>query len=122
MNRVVIILLAALPLGCARPSSPPAARSAGVVVGEPGRVIETRRPAVASGLVYSPVPPEVEPLPQLARDIRQPGAFVGYDSVTVTNFYLRVDDRQFTDWTGRGGRWDGFSRRAVTIRMGTSTR
>lgn len=53
------------------------------------------------------------------RDGRQPTAFIGYDSVISTYFYVRVDDRQryiTDDGIGR------YERRAVSERFGVSQR
>jgi len=58
-------------------------------------------PAPASALVFDLRLPAGD-LPELDREPRQPMAFVGYEELLTTYFYLRVDDRQRTD----GDRYD----------------
>lgn len=50
----------------------------------------------------------------LDRELRQPAAFVGFDEITATFYYVRTDDRQLDDG------W--IFRRAVSERVGISYR
>ena len=70
----------------------------------------------ASALVFDP--PLYDPLVsvELARGERIRGAFVGFDELETTFFYLEIDDRQNQDGTGR------YERRAIIQRFGTSYR
>lgn len=79
-------------------------------------------PVVATALVFTPAVAVTAPPVALPRDSRQPVAVVGFDQPTVTHYFLRVDDRQSLDTFSSYGRWDGGSRRAVTVRIGVSTR
>jgi hypothetical protein len=77
-------------------------------------------PSAAGSLVFDPpVTIGQEPL-ALARDDRTPGAFVGFESLTTTYFYLRVDDRMIDYPDGRAG--DRYERRAVSHTVGVSYR
>jgi hypothetical protein len=72
--------------------------------------------APASALVFTPpISYDVPPL-DLSREPRARAAFVGYEDLTTTFFYLRLDDRQIDSKRGR------FERRAVTERIGVSYR
>lgn len=52
----------------------------------------------------------------LARDDRQPGAFVGYEDISTTSFMIQTDDRP-------GDYSEGWMyRRAMTVRTGVSYR
>jgi hypothetical protein len=69
-------------------------------------------------LVFDPPVISGERPLELARDVRQPSAFVGFDEVTTTHFYLRTDDRQFmTDWEG-----NRYERRAISEKFGVRYR
>ena len=72
--------------------------------------------AVASALVFTPPVVANEPPLELARDVRQPSAFVAYDQVFTTFFYLRLDDRQYISDDGRS------QRRVVSETFGIRTR
>jgi hypothetical protein len=74
------------------------------------------RPAAAA-LVFEPAVSRGLPPDALARDDRQPQAFLGYPEGEAEYFYLRWDDRQ-SNW-GHGGRGDDrYERRAVSERVG----
>ena len=75
--------------------------------------------AVAAALVFDPPVALGEPELLLARDQRQAGAFVGFDQVTTTFSYVRIDDRQRLE---HGHFHDRVERRAISVRMGSSTR
>jgi hypothetical protein len=82
----------------------------------PGRVAleDSARPASAA-LVFTPPVALGAPPVELARDERQPSAFVGYPEMVSEHFYLRWDDRQSSD--GFGDR-DRYERRAVSEKTG----
>ena len=77
------------------------------------------RPAAAA-LVFEPPASGGLPAEALARDDRQPQAFVGYAEDVAEYFYLRWDDRQSNWGNGRhgGGGDDRYERRAVSERVG----
>jgi hypothetical protein len=83
--RCLGILAAACLAGCA--ASKPA-----------GTALAPQRPAYsdspAASLAFAPPPSQSEPSVFLPRDVRQPSAFVGFEDVTATFFYIRSDDRQ----------------------------
>jgi len=72
--------------------------------------------APASALVFTPaVAAGQEPI-DLWRDLRAPGAFVGFEDLSTTFIYLRTDDRQTNDGTDR------YLRRVVIERVGYTYR
>jgi hypothetical protein len=71
---------------------------------------------VASALVFTPPIVANQPPLELARDVRQPAAFVAYDQVFTTFFYVRLDDRQYISDDGRS------QRRVVSETFGISSR
>jgi hypothetical protein len=75
-------------------------------------------PIAASALVFAPPPLLDRPVPSLSRVGREPVAYVGYEEVNATYFYLRNDDRQWT--TGTDGGW--LERRAVSVTTGVRYR
>lgn len=77
---------------------------------------------IAAALVFPPIISASLPPIDLTRDERQPVAIVGFDQPTVTYYHLRLDDRQYGDFYGPFGRSEGVYRRAVTVRIGVSTR
>lgn len=95
--------------GCAsqpKPQAEPKAVAAAPVYGE----------ASAGALVFDPPVIAGQPRPELARQDRIPGAFVGYESITATYFWVRVDDRMDSDFNDR------YERRAISTRVGVSYR
>ena len=72
--------------------------------------------ASAGALAFDP--PVISDQPQLAlgREVRTPGAFVGYESVTANYYYLRIDDRQTDDNTDR------YERRVISEKVGVTYR
>src|SRR4051812_4826853 len=72
--------------------------------------------AAVAALVFDPPIAQNEIPLELARESRQAGAFVGYEQLTTTFFYLRTDDR----WRGDGT--DHYERRALSERVGMSFR
>ncbi|MGA2498711.1 MAG: hypothetical protein ABSH20_13280 [Tepidisphaeraceae bacterium] len=70
----------------------------------------------SSALVFDPPVMQGRPAVFLARDDRQPGAFVGFEDLSTTSFFIQTDDRpgDFNE------NW--MYRRAMTIRSGLSYR
>jgi hypothetical protein len=73
-------------------------------------------PATAGSLVFDPPVTAGQAPLELSRDDRTPGAFVGYESLTATYFYLRIDDRMTNDFSDR------YERRAVSEKVGVTYR
>jgi hypothetical protein len=116
--RFLAIVLGALFIGgCAGHPSP-------VEDSSPSDPVGLARPAAAA-LVFDPPASEGLPEDALAREDRQPQAFVGYQEEIAEFFYLRWDDRQ-SNWGhghhGDGGGDDHFERRAVSERVGVMFR
>ena len=116
----VILAVSALLLigGCAsqpQPSTQPSVADQG----PPASAIaqDSSDEAVAAALVFDPALIIGEPPVMLAREDRQPGAFVGYQEQTVTSFYIRIDDRQ----TGNRHN-DRYERRAIIEQVGATYR
>ena len=99
MRHITPVMLAASALfligGCAsqpQPSTQPSVADQGP---PPSAIAQdSSDEAVAAALVFDPALIIGEPPVMLAREDRQPGAFVGYQEQTVTSFYIRIDDRQ----------------------------
>ena len=72
--------------------------------------------APAVSLVFDPPAALDQPPMLLPREPRQPAAFVGFEDLTATFFYIRQDDRQMS-W-----RDHGVFREAVSERVGVSYR
>src|SRR4051812_40422466 len=68
----------------------------------------------SASLAFSPPVAIDEPAIVLPRDQRQLGAFVGFDDITTSYFYIRTDDRMTNDGT------DHFVRRAIVEKVGVS--
>jgi hypothetical protein len=103
----VFILLA----GCKSNSAPTARPVAAVAAPESS--------VAAAALVFDPPIAMGEVPLDLDRDARAPVAFVGFDQLTTTFFYLRTDDKQRFDNFNAGDRYE---RRAVSERFGVSYR
>ena len=109
---VLVVAAAFVAGGCAR-------QSRHVERARPDRdntLLAAARPAAAA-LVFEPpagrgVPPAV-----LARDDRQPEAFVGYAEGVTEYFYVRWDDRQSNRGRGYYG-GDRYERRAISEKVG----
>jgi hypothetical protein len=82
-------------------------------------VLAVYRQAPSSALAFDPPVAMDEPRLNLDRDIRNPEAFVAYESGTATFYYVRTDDR---DFTFSGNDFGHFERRAITTRVGVSYR
>jgi hypothetical protein len=77
-------------------------------------------PATSTPLVFDP-PVTLGQAPlELSRDGRAVDAFVGYESVTATYFYLRTDDRQMDNSNLHNN--DRYERRAVSEKVGVTYR
>ena len=72
--------------------------------------------SASASLAFSPPIAQNEPPIVLPRDRRQPGAFVAFEDVSASYFYLRTDDRMTNDGT------DHFVRRAIIEKVGVSYR
>src|SRR5436190_21988068 len=70
----------------------------------------------AGSLAFSPPIAQNEPTIILPRDLRQPGAFVGFDEITTSYFYIRTDDRMTNDGS------DHYVRRSIIEKVGVSYR
>ncbi|MGH7178718.1 MAG: hypothetical protein ACREJC_15175 [Tepidisphaeraceae bacterium] len=70
----------------------------------------------ATALVFSPPVSRGVDLPDLSREGRQAGAFIGYQDQIATYFYIRTDDNQFGGGTGR------YQRQAISVKVGASYR
>ena len=115
--------------GCAQaPRHPPAAQSQTQSVGHAALAVyreAASKPAAA--LVFSPPMVQDAPPLELSRDLRRPGAFVGYPESVVEFFYVRWDDSQVggdgSTWSGSGhggssGFHDRYERRAISEKTG----
>src|SRR4051794_20587087 len=71
----------------------------------------------AAALVFDTPLTIGEPPTALAREDRQPGAFVGYQEQTITSFWIQIDVRQ----TGSPN-CDRYERRAFIVQTGTTYR
>jgi hypothetical protein len=103
------ILAAMLIGGCAHAGKPAAKPQASLP-------IKPHTPSAAGALVFDAPITQGQPPLQLSREGRSPDAFVGYESITATYFYVRSDDRMTSDHSDR------FERRAITTRVGVSYR
>ncbi len=75
--------------------------------------VPARAPAVALAFEAPSAPPGAA----TARELREPGAYLGYEQQTTTFSYTRYDDRvRFQQGTG------GFERRAMGERVGIVVR
>jgi hypothetical protein len=115
MRPLPAILLCLLILqGCARQPARPRVADADA---DP---LARARPAAAA-LVFEPGMAAALPQGALAREGRDPEAFVGYAEGVTEYFYVRWDDRQGNWGSGRhggGGAYDRFERRAVSEKVG----
>jgi hypothetical protein len=112
--RLIGVMLCALVIGgCAtrqqRCATAPPPGNKSIIVDDDAAV-------TASALVFDPPVAAGQPSLELARDERQPAAFVSYDDVQTTYFYLRLDDRQRLSNDGRS------ERRVISETFGISRR
>src|SRR3954447_4617177 len=85
-------------------------------ISAPAPVVDVYDDASVAALVFDPPIAQNEIPLELSRESRQAGAFVGYEQLSTTFFYLRTDDR----WRGDGT--DHYERRAISERVGMSFR
>ena len=119
----VLVLGAASITGCARNSA--TARHS-TTDSASLAVYRERASRPASALVFTPPLLQEAPPLELARDVRQPSAFVGYPESVAEFFYLRWDDSQIGGegshgiWNGHGGSGsrDRYERRAISEKVG----
>lgn len=108
MRQGLVLCMALALAGCASTRSGEANHSA------------TSRPEyhepMANALVFTPPIALAEPPVYLWRDLRTPGAFVGFDELSTTFYYIRQNDRQTNDFT------DGVQRWSVSEKVGVSYR
>ena len=104
-----LLLLVAFTQGCSQRPPRHATRDADL--------LSQARPAAAA-LVFEPRRAAPLPPDALARDDREPEAFVGYPEGVTEFFYLRWDDRQSNRGHGRHGGDDRYERRAVSEKVG----
>src|SRR5437763_16303786 len=93
MYRIGMILALSALVGCA--AKPQAAKRACSPVSD--TELKNEDAIAASALVFDPPIASSEAPLDLARDVRERTAFVGYDQLTTTFFYLRNDDNQRFD-------------------------
>jgi hypothetical protein len=107
---LIIAALAGVAGGCASTKTEPKASVDNALV--------TYHPASAGALAFDP-PVASETELNLSRQNLAPEAFLGFEAVTASYYYLRVDDRQYFDQNDRDG---AFQRRATSYRVGASYR
>ena len=101
MHRTLLIAGFALMAGCAS---------------QPAAVRPTYDDKPCSALVFDPPVMQGQPSAFLSREDRRPGAFVGYEDISTTSFFIQTDDRPGDINEG----W--LYRRAITTRTGVSYR
>lgn len=115
MRCLVLIFAGMLLTGCAG-----RARTSERVHAQPEATLTgySYEPSSAAALAFDPPVVANAVMPNLSRDGRETTAYVGFDSVITTHFYLRTDDRQviYGDDSGR------YERRAISERFGVSYR
>ena len=107
---ITIIALLALTAGCAN-------RHPSMSAQRHEEQLQYSDAGSASPLAFDPPVAQGNPRLNLSRDARQASAFVGFDQITTTFFYVRSDDRQTEDHHN-----DRFERRAISEQFGTSYR
>jgi hypothetical protein len=116
MRSVVIIIAGMLLTGCAS-----RAKTSASMEPQPldAKLASYRyEDASASALAFDPPLLAGAYVPELDRTARGEAAYVGYDEVITTFFYLRNDDRQIFQGDGA----DRYERRAISERFGVSYR
>jgi hypothetical protein len=115
MRSVVIIIAGMLLTGCAS-----RAKTSASMEPHPDPTLASYRyeDASASALAFDPPLLAGAYVPELDRTARGEAAYVGYDEVITTFFYLRNDDRQIFQGDGA----DRYERRAISERFGVSYR
>lgn len=108
------------PQTASRQAPPPVAqldRSADGQAPAPGA--EADGQAIAAALVFPPALAADTPALDLSRDARGPSAFLGFQDLTVTHFFLWMDDRQLNYGPDNH---DRFERQAITQKSGVTYR
>jgi hypothetical protein len=115
MRCLALIIASMLLTGCAS-----RAKTSAEVDPEPEAVLSMYRyePTSAAALAFDPPVVANAVTPNLDRTDRGEAAYVGYDEVITTYFYLRTDDRQFIQGDGP----ERYERRAISERFGVSYR
>jgi hypothetical protein len=100
-------------IGCASRQAQP------VAVDPPAPIYDQ---AVAAALIFDP--PVLADSPQIdfSREGRAQTAYAGFEELTTTFYYLRVDDRQLNYGGSGQHNNDRFERQAITQRVGVSYR
>jgi hypothetical protein len=113
--RISMMILAALLIGgCA---SQPSQQAQTQQTGSPATMPSlAQSDSSALALACDPPCTSGQPALYLDRDSRQPAAFAGYDTPTVSFSYVRTDDNYNPDKNGN------YDREAVTERVSVSTR
>jgi hypothetical protein len=106
----VFILLGVMVVGCASKQAQPLAAA------PPAPIYDE---AVAAALVFDPPVTVNSPRIDIAREGRAQTAYAGFEELTTTFYYLRIDDHQ---QSFGGLRNDRFERQAITQRVGVSYR
>ena len=114
MRCLALILAGMLLTGCAGRVKP----SQHVEAAEVERENYWYEARTASALAFDPPVVASAVTPDLSRDGRGPSAYVGFDQVITTHFYLRNDDRQIIRGEGAGR----YERRAISERFGVTHR
>jgi hypothetical protein len=106
MRRVLATITAVMLAGCAAPAQK---------ASEPVAVPLTSSSSASSALAFDPPVTQFEPTPDLSRSTHGTAAFAGFEDTTTTYFYVRTDDRQTQDDTGRFER-EGYLSKVGAIR------
>jgi hypothetical protein len=105
--RAVLFMITAVTLaGCAAPTQK---------APEAAAVPLTSSSAASSALAFDPPVAQFEPTPDLSRSTHGTAAFAGFEDTTTTYFYVRTDDRQTQDDTGRFER-EGYLSKVGAVR------
>ncbi len=128
MRPVLLFIIIASLVGCAAhrraPATAPLSSSRAATATAPlssyGTAPVMSQPSIATravaAMAFSPVASAFIPPMNLDRAARQPGAYMGFESLTTTFSYVRMDDRQSNDG------YDTYSRRSVSERVGVWVR
>jgi hypothetical protein len=115
MRCLALILAGMMLTGCASRAKTSARAEGGA---EPQLAGYRYEESNASALAFDPPVVTNAMTPNLSREGREPTAYVGFDEVITTHFYLRHDDRQVIQGWGP----DRYERRAISERFGVSYR
>lgn len=107
-SAIVAVLFLTTLAGCAADRSKPV---------EATQPLVFRRPAPAAALAFDAPTGLVLSYQALARDYRDPAAYVGYDDIVTTYSYTLTDDRQYLF-----DNFNDFERRVISARTSVSYR